>query len=380
MHARSRSASLLVSSWLAVGCVGGTSATGTTDSSSGAGGSGPAGCIKVDCSVPANESTPECDFSAEPGSIGEGPPFLGDSPNMRRGFVEGSTIYLPFHDGSSGAVFAVDVESGARTFLSGVLEDPQTGPQPRGSGPSLGTPWDVARAPDGKLYVLVDNEMGRQILLVDEGTGDRSPAADLAMFPCSVGEETVQLDPQLEPLPNGNVLLIGDANGGSGLFEIDVASDACTTISFASDDANQLGTGPRFFDFQSLTLGEGRAFVSDANSSSLVEIDLSNGNRLRVSSSDSATPVGEGPLSGTESILALGDSVFAARDAGGSAILVETDLSSGNRTEYFSTDGPVSNPSEPMLYGELDGCFYLGSRDTLYVFDPASGRSNRISR
>lgn len=72
--------------------------------------------------------------------------------------------------------------------------------------------------------------------------------------------------------------------------------------------------------------------------------------------------------------------MFAARDAGGSAILVETDLSSGNRTEYFPTDGPISNPSQPLLYGELDGCFYFGSRDTLYVFDPASGRSNRISR
>jgi hypothetical protein len=366
---------------LALGCVGGSSAAGSGTNSTGTGGSGPAGCIKVDCSIEANQSFPECDYSAEPGTIGEGPPFLGESPDVRRGFVDGGTLYLAFRGDAGGSIFSVDVGTGERTFLSGTIEDPQTGPVPRGTGPDLATPWDVARAPDGKLYALTDNDMGRQILLVDESTGDRQLVVNLSAPPCSVGEESVQLDPQLEVLPGGNVLLIGDADGGSGLFEIDVSTGVCTTISFASDDANQVGRGPLFYDFKSLTLIEGKAYVSDAASESLVEIELSGGNRLRVSSSDTATPVGEGPYAGTDSLLASGASVFAARDSyNSSAVLVETDLSTGNRTERLSLGGPVSNASEPWLYGERDGCFYLGSRDTLYVYDPASGLSNRVSR
>jgi hypothetical protein len=380
MFTPARLASLLACS-LSFACVGGSSATSSGTNSTGAGGSGPAGCIKVDCSVDANESTPECGYSAEPGSIGDGPAFLGDSPDLRRGFVENATVYLTYRAGENGAVFSVDTQSGERTFLSGVIEDPQTGPQPRGIGENLGSPWDVGRAPGGKLYVLVDNDMGRPILLIDESSGDGEQVVDLSMAPCSIGGESVQLDPQFEVLPNGDLLFIGDANGGSGLFEIDAATNLCTTLSFASDDANQVGTGPRFYGFRSLTLADTKVYVSDEPSESLVEIDLSTGARLRVSSTDTATPFGEGPYSGTESLLAQGGSVLAARDSlYSSGILTETELATGNRTELFVLGGPLSNPDQPWLYGASEGCFYFGNRDTLYVFDPASGLSNRVSR
>lgn len=381
-HSKPSLGTLLVLT-VSFGCqVGGSSSAGggSDTSSGGAGGSG-ASCIKVNCLAEVNQTKPECDYSAEPGTVGDGPPFLGSSPDLGRGFLEGGTLYVAYDSGSGdGAIFAVDASSGERSFVSGVLEDPQTGPQPRGSGPAIGTSWDVARGANGALLVLTDNDMGRQILSVDEATGDRELVVSLATPPCMVGEETAQIDPQLEVLSSGNIALIGSANGGAGLFEIEFGTGECSIISFASDDENAVGSGPLFYDFRSFALRGGKAYVTDSASSSLLEIDLETGARLRLSSSSGATPVGEGPFSGTESILVSEEFVHAARESFSSGVLVRTSLSTGDRTEFLPTAGPIDNASQPWLYGEDDGCFYFGAGHTVYVFELASGVSNRISR
>lgn len=374
--------------WLALGCdVGGASSAGggsTEGTGTGAGGGLPA-CIEIDCSLEENDPDPRCSTIADPGELGDGPPFLGESPQLRRGFLDGQTLFVSFQSGDSdadAAVFSVDTATGLRTFISGVLEDPVSGPQPRGSGPSLRTLWDVTRGPAGTLYALVDNDTGRQVLSIDEISGDRALVVSLATPPCEVGGEAVQVEPQLEVRAStGGILLIGYANGGSGLFEIDPSSGLCTTRSFASDDENRVGTGPTFYDYQTFVPFGEKVYATDEASESLVEIDIPSGNRLRLSSTDAATPVGEGPYSGTQSTLVTGGRSYAARDgSSGSNVLVATDLASGDRIGYLSKGGPVFNPSKLWLYGEEDGCFYVGAAHTVYVFHAESGLSQRLSR
>jgi hypothetical protein len=127
-----------------------------------------------------------------------------------------------------------------------------------------------------------------------------------------------------------------------------------------------------------VALGDGRAYVTDYASDSLVEVDLVTGNRLRLSSTDDAAPVGQGPRSGTLSIVAREGSVLAAPDDLYTNI-VATDLATGDREEYLPR-GPLGGLGEAWLYGERNGCSYFGSRGTLYVFDPSSLLSHRISR
>lgn len=373
-------------SWFIAGAgcdVGGSSSAGGGDSSGG-GGEGASdvnACAPVDCSDTANSSFPECSSSPDPGVLGNGPSFYGSSPEVGPGFMEGSTIFLTVKPSSSGdgALFSIDVTTGDRTWISGVWEDPQLGTQTRGAGPDFGTPLDVARGPDG-LYVMVNSDLGRQLLIVDEVTGDRVQAMNLAEPPCQVGTENVLMNPELEVDSDGTVLVLGSVLGSAGLFRLDVGADTCAAVSFASADEHRLGSGPEFYNFQSLDLADGVAYTNNSSTNSLVAIDLATGNRTRVSSSSSATPVGEGPGAGQNSIQVEPGLVRAARGNAGSDVLVDIDLATGDRTAIFSKGGPAFNTSAPWLYGSRDGCYYLGDRAAVIAFHPPSGLSNTISR
>lgn len=373
----------------ASGCdVGGTSSG--VGGAGGAGGTGGGGetstCAPVDCSIYDNSMDPRCQHDPAPGALGSGESFFGSSPGLMRGFVEGPSLYVAFTANSSeGALFRVDLATGDRTWLSGRWEDPQQGTQTRGAGPSLGAPYDVVRAPDGGLFVMVANELGRQLLHVDEASGDRTLAKDIASMAnlCKlIDMANVSLEYELEVGPNGAPLVVGDAAGGAGLFELDVENDTCSTISFATDDGNRVGEGPEFSEFKTLTIQGGKAYTSNPGSYSLVEIDLATGQRRRFSSSSSATPVGEGPPAGAESILAGSGVVYAGRPSTSTSLIVtEVDLATGDRTELFQESGPLGNSSSVLhVYGEVDGCFYLGDRGTLFTYDPKLKRSNALSR
>jgi hypothetical protein len=367
------------------GCVGGTSSAAGTegDSSGGAGGAGGStspvnSCTPQDCTNFDNDD-PACGYP-EPGQLGAGPSILGDSPEVLSGFLEGTQLFFIADAGAneSMAVFSVDVTTGDRTFISGAIEDPANGTMTRGSGPAVLSARDLARGPDG-LYLYNEPELIR----VDEATGERTVVWSNVEDGCIVVGNKAQLRSELEFDSDGSLLMLGFGEAAS-ILRIDLSTGSCTTVSLAlpKGDANQVGSGPDFYDYRSLSLNldSGKLYTSNFTNQSLIEIDLSTGDRIRKSSSSGSTGVGEGPATGTQSILAAQTVVYAARgSASSSEVVTKIDLATGDREAILPFNGPVSNVSEPWLYGEIDGCFYLGRGGRIYAFHAGSKNSNIVS-
>lgn len=366
-----------------MGCVGGTAAAaGTESGGSGGGASGGASpvnsCTPIDCTDYQN-SDPACGYP-EPGQLGAGPSILGSSDGVLSGFLELTKLYFIADAGAdeSKAVFSVDVTTGDRTFISGALEDPANGTMTRGNGPFVLSARDLARGPEG-LYLYNEPE----VILVNEDTGDRTVAWSNVTHGCMIAGNKAQLRSELEFDSDGSLLMLGFGEAAA-VLRIDLATKICTTVSLAlpSGDVNQVGTGPDFYDFRSLSLNleTGKLYTSNFTNEALIEIELSTGDRVRKSSSSGSTPVGEGPAAGTQSILAAQDVVYAARgSASNSEVLTKIDLATGDREAILPFNGPVGNVSEPWLYGEKDGCFYLGRGGAIYAFDADSRNSNIVS-
>ena len=366
-----------------MGCVGGTAAAaGTESGGSGGGASGGASpvnsCTPIDCTDYQN-SDPACGYP-EPGQLGAGPSILGSSDGVLSGFLEGTKLYFIADAGAneSAAVFSVDITTGDRTFISGAIEDPANGTMTRGNGPAVLSARDLARGPKG-LYLYNEPE----VIVVNEDTGDRTVEWSNVTHGCMIAGNKAQLRSELEFDSDGSLLMLGFGEAAA-VLRIDLVTKSCTTVSLAlpNTDVNHVGTGPDFYDFRSLSvnLETRKLYTSNFTNQSLIEIDLSTGDRVRKSSSSGSTGVGDGPAAGTQSILAAQDVVYAARgSASNSEVLMKIDLETGDREAILPFNGPVGNVSEPWLYGENDGCFYLGRGGAIYAFDAASRNSNIVS-
>jgi hypothetical protein len=212
------------------------------------------------------------------GVKGAGPAFVGsgdlslDSANQR---------VLVADDGLS-AFFTVDLDSGDRTVIS----DENTG-----AGPAFFTPEAVdldsannrALVTDSGLGALleVDLNSGDRTVISDENTGS-GPAFD---FPVAVALDNT----------NGRALIMNYVDLGDdyriALVAVDLDSGDRTVIS----DENT-GAGPLFFSVDpsiALDKGKNRALVVDGESglNALLTVDLSNGNRTKISDSS----LGSGP-------------------------------------------------------------------------------------
>jgi sugar lactone lactonase YvrE len=174
----------------------------------------------------------------------------------------------------NGGVIRVDPATGARTSLS------HNG-APAG-GPKVETPWDIAVAPGGDIYVI-DN--GDKLVRVDPVTGARTLVSKNTS---PTGGPDFVWPWGLTFAPNGDVLVSDkQAFGGSGgIIRVDPVTGTRSTV---SQNAAPVG-GPSFQSPGDIFFYCGSILVTDQFADSVMRIDLATGARTLVS--DNANPAG----------------------------------------------------------------------------------------
>lgn len=169
-------------------------------------------------------------------------------------------------DPGTDSFFAVDLETGDRTLLSG--------PE-RGSGPAVGWLQDFVLAPDG-MFLAVD-EAQNSILRLDPETGDRTRVADLAdprgpavMAPAGLG------------MAGDGAVLVTEPDF-SRVFEVDLKTGARRVLTAGTDPG-----APVLVPMDALRLPDGLAAVTCSRGPNVVGVDAE-GRRV-VSGAD---PLGE---------------------------------------------------------------------------------------
>jgi hypothetical protein len=307
-------------------------------------------------------------------------------------------------DSGLGAVFAVDLVSGDRTILS----DPSTGGGPRFS-PFAPTSI-VLDETDPSRALVVDPGLGA-VLAVDLSSGERSfvSASSVGTGPPVAGPVTsraIALEGNRAlvvgrdraslvavDLASGERTIVSDSSTGNGpgfqgpsavavdgdralvltemaLFAIDLASG---DRSILSDEST--GEGPEFGDPDDMALAGGQAFVTDG---SLLAVDLASGDRRVVSSRS----IGRGPhfAEFLRGIVVDGNRAFVITSTDSEALVLEVDLASGDRrivTAEFTGEGPFSKDCHDLV---LDGDRLLvANGGTLFAVDLATGDRTILS-
>jgi hypothetical protein len=121
---------------------------------------------------------------------------------------------------------------------------------------------------------------------------------------------------------------------------------------------------------------------------SLLSVDTATGNRLRLSGTTAPT-LGSGPPFGTASSRVAADGhVWTGADASGGVPLVTRvnvdldDPNVGDREPYYAECGPLVayDNEDVIVYGEFGSFWVIGKDSSIYLYDPATKNSNRISR
>jgi hypothetical protein len=297
------------------------------------------------------------------GTLGKGPAFQQTNDGvLGSGFVDAAggrlvvTVGRIFENASKprqGAVFAVDLATGDRTIVSGVQNDPMTGIKRVGEGPDFGTALNVKPGPDGAWYVFSRRGVGGEdapesvtaatVTKVDPATGDRTEQWDLAAFdePCGSIVQGVAFD--------GAGALYGIAANAddkfNGVTRIDLQAKSCEVISGPT-----AGGGVEVSrTLDALASGAGALWAVSRTDGSLLKIDPSDGQRVRVTGVNAGNQVGAGAkilpngdlFVGESSVWAVGGTP-AGTEAGSIGFsLVAIDPATGDRraAEKFG-DGP----------------------------------------
>lgn len=389
---------------------GGGSSPPTTDAGGGdgggGGGDGGGGTTTlslVDCK--ASPSDPKCPTTlGSDARIGSGPRLnLG---RTQGGYVEGTTLITAVDvddnlDDKS-LIAKVDLATGKREIVSGKFEDPANGPVEVGTGPSLYQPYGIVKV-DGGIVVASSGPDGTIALLkVDPATGNRTSlwSSDVGgKLSCGKLASKAQISVQHE---------IGVAAGASGelYLGIEVPNDSfalqgiarikpdktCEVVTLSrkvgGSSPDDVGAGPALYSMtRGLTFANGALWLVTNDEYSLFSVDPATGKRSRVSSSYSATQVGDGADLGRNSF-AIDSASSAAWTVGatntGSLFITSVDLTNGKRTDRMAagTYGPVKGTTGGNPYVWLiPGSSYLALEhgEATMVFDPATGNSNVVS-
>jgi hypothetical protein len=234
------------------------------------------------CSSPT--SLPQCTNGSPPGSISSGPPFVATAfvdSIVSAALGSSNLVVLVAVRSGSGAVFSMDSTSGARTLVSGTLDDGTT----RGAGPMM-TPSvlsAIAVAPDGTIDVLTADGLFQ----IDPVTGDRTlvVTADATMI-CAPLTTPLQIEttPALAATTAG-AIVVGSGAGTDALIAVTPAG--CTTIAAWTEFSTTLppiGSGPAISAPMHIAVSESVAYAMDivAGASVIETIDLQSGDRATV--------------------------------------------------------------------------------------------------
>jgi hypothetical protein len=357
----------------------------------------------LDCSDPGNATDKKCvrPACAFGGALGTGPKIGCSSgfPEIRFGFVDTASnrlvvaVEMGVQADGNGMILGVDLASGNRTMLSGQYQDPATGTTTKGTGPDLDDVWDVKGAPDGSWVAIVyrSSTLNRQIVRIDPATGNRTSLLNAGSVACTGASNSITPDYSggLAVGDDGSLYLPLDGNpqgSGYGIAKFSGSPLICsvTSLTGATNAGDNKGSGPaNVAVLRGLQFQTGKVWAIADQTASLFSVDVATGNRLRVSSSDSSTTVGTGGTLGVVD-LAIGHSVdwTIGQYAGGMFQLASVDPSTGNRTAYMGSRGPVvsaqaSNPGvwvypgSSLLVLTLDNAFIL--------YEPSNDNSNTFS-
>ena len=305
----------------------------------------------------------------------------------------GAHIYGGFLDADLGAIFAVvdwssasypnegyveavDITTGDRSVVSGrYLKDGAA--VEVGTGHPLSDVVDVQRGPDGQLYVWSGTNVSGEIVRVDPVTGERTLVwqRDGAGFAvCDNGRDgkSVQTRADGFAIDASGAFLLGFANTspfGEGLGVIRIAGtgaeQTCTTVSRSGTMSENAWFGQPIgggWDFTSgwlagFELHEGKLLAVNAFDLTLYSVDLTTGDRARITSASSATPLGDGPTGASGVGLrwvrwdATRQQVWTVGRQGETQIVL-VDPADGTRTS-LSCSGPTGVPGLACISGAL---------------------------
>lgn len=363
-------------------------------------GSGGATTLPIDCRSSKNANDPRCAIGgpvpyATPGTIGTGPALsqvgVGgctvDTAHSRL-VISAST---PSSNPPVGGLLGVDLTTGNRTLLSGVWSDPRTGAFTQGSGPDLTSAGAVHIAADGSYVVLTSKGIST--------TGAPGPTQLVGVDPAS-GARTLLFDASThtaasDPCTGISATKFVLGADGTAYFTrpyinqhqvVAEKNDACHVV-FCPGCTPPVGTGP---DFQGEVIDDtqvgpdGNLWVL-GNFGSLVRIDPTTGNYVRVSSSDSSAIVGTGPVLPLNGMLTFLDgAIYAIGIDPGSehndSLAAQVDPTTGNRTG-LQTSGFVSVEVDRCWTG-VPGKSYIAATSedqAIGLYEPSSGNAVILS-
>lgn len=391
------------------GASSGSGGSGSGGGGSGAGSGWPA-ALPVDCAAPGaedlvcNRPGVDDDDTFFPGAVGAGPHFsYGAFPAITGGFLDAGTdrliVSAVFGSDSvnpSGAIVAVDLHTGDRTFVSGDYVDEGGTPHAFGSGESITYFTDVKAGPSAwyALGQIVDGGGKEDVLAaIDPTSGARQVIWREGNNTCPAWGNG-KIGPVIDSLavgPDGTVYVAfsnNPAQAGVGVLGID-PSGGCKIVSrvhcSGSDCSLTVGSGP---DpdwlggyFKGMSFGGGLIWGVEWQTHSLFSVDPVTGNRSRVSSTYSGLPggdIGSGPDLGVEGVVYRDASTLFT--SGGTVVAV--DGTSGDRTAVLvAPSGPmkVQDPSGTVFLHTNPSWLLLVQKTAIVVLDTKTGNNNVLS-
>jgi hypothetical protein len=286
--------------------------------------------LKADCRCPENKvitgGLPPCwrpheTWNRAQGQVFGSGPRVGSHPqaHILGGFFDAArreivavVDWSNASNPSAGFLMGLTVANGNRRVISGRYLDPANGDMDVGTGPAFAEVFDVQRAADGQVFVAQGTLQRYEILRVDLATGNRTlvwKAGDAAFGQCASGRGaiSVQTTPQGFAV-DANGFYVGFSNpspSGEGLGVIRVSRNG-QTCSFVTRSGSRSGNA--YFNqpvgggwtFASGMLSgfalDGAELIATANFDlSLYGINLTTGQRRRITSASTGSVLGTGP-------------------------------------------------------------------------------------
>ena len=278
---------------------------------------------------------------------------------LRREYIVAMNWYDPVYTNSVGTVWAIDVDTGDRRVVSGVINTP-TGYQTTGGGYTSNVTvsgvvrhtaplpflWDVQVGPDGMWYAYgSDTGDNVEIVQIDPDTGDRALVWHKAvqgqghmMGQCTSdrpGELSVQFTQRSFTMDeDGNFYLsFHNPGDGDGIVKIPADGSGCEVISrLHSTTRPDVGGGYIFQaqDIRGIGWANGVIYAYTVLGDRLLEIDPATGDRALISSVQDNLGTGHGSIG--ENWLVWDDETgILWTSGGGGDQFVAVDVATGDR-------------------------------------------------
>ncbi|NUP09341.1 MAG: hypothetical protein HOW73_25085 [Polyangiaceae bacterium] len=358
--------------------------------------------LSTDCRMSAKQEEPVCQrgSSLTPGSIGAGPSFPTDSGSLYGGFVDANRVVVGAYTSgqvSHGSVWSVDVASGDRTLVSGVIVDPIQGELSRGTGPELGTSvLDVEPTTGGQWIAWTTNSSSPKILRIDPATGNRTLVYEPGdMAPCAHAALHYELsyasgsDPVGIAIGSDGTIYapLGDADemttNDVGIAALST-SGTCSIVTLGSaESSRRIGGGPGADSpYRSVVLS-GNTLYALSSAGQVHAIDIGSGNRTLLSEEG---VLGEGPGTKRDLMALAGDMLWTSGDASSSSdlgIRVDVTIADGTRAarEYYSgpLQGSYDDAKFMIPHPTMSGVAIVTLKDSVVLYEASSGNNLVLS-